>query len=200
MRIVVIGATGTIGKAVAEMLESDHEVIRVAHGSGDFRVDLGSKAAIETLFREVGPIDAVISAAGLASFGALAALTDEDYAQALDNKLMGQVNLVRQGAAHLRDGGSITLTTGMLAQTPMPGSAAISLVNAGLEGFVRAAALEMDRGIRVNAVSPVFVKETMEAMGLDSASGMSAAQTAVAYKQSVESRRNGEVLDVRDFA
>ncbi len=127
-------------------------------------------------------------------------MTDDDYRLALDNKLMGQVNLVRIGRDHIRDNGAFTLTSGMLAQTPMPGGASISMVNAGIEGFVRAAALELPRGIRVNAVSPVFVKETMEAMGMDSTHGMPADQTALTYKESVEGQRTGEVLDIRSFA
>jgi NAD(P)-dependent dehydrogenase (short-subunit alcohol dehydrogenase family) len=200
MRIVVVGATGTIGKAVVAALEAGHEVVKVGNRGGDHRVDLASKDSIAALFRETGPFDALISVAGAATFAPLDALSDEDFALALDNKLMGQVNLVRAGRDHVRDGGSITLTGGMLAQHPMPGSATISLANAGLEGFVRAAALEMDRGVRVNLVSPVFVKETMEAMGMDSAGGLSAADTARPYVESVQGERSGEVLDVRDFA
>ena len=113
---------------------------------------------------------------------------------------MGQVNLVRLGRNLINENGSFTLTSGMLSQDPMPGSASISMVNAGLEGFVRAAALEMPRGIRINAVSPVFVKETMEILGMDSTHGMPSQKVALAYKEAVESQRNGEILDVRDYA
>jgi NAD(P)-dependent dehydrogenase (short-subunit alcohol dehydrogenase family) len=109
----------------------------------------------------------VISCAGNAAFRPFADLTDADYALGLRSKLMGQVTLARIAKDHLRDGGSITLTTGILAMHPMPGSASISMVNAGLEGFVRAAALEMPRNLRVNAVSPPWVKETMVKLGMD---------------------------------
>lgn len=200
MRTIVIGATGTIGRRVVKLLEASHDVVRVAFRSGDFRVDLSSKTSIEKLFRDAGPFDAVVCAAGLARFGSLDELVDEDYALGLTSKLMGQVNLVRVGRWHINENGSFTLTSGLLSREPMPGSSSISMVNAGVEAFVRAAALEMDRGIRVNAVSPIWVKETMEAMGMDSSSGMPAEKVAKAYKESVEGRRNGEVLDVRDFA
>jgi NAD(P)-dependent dehydrogenase (short-subunit alcohol dehydrogenase family) len=200
MRIIVIGSTGIIGKAVVRTLSAKHDVINVGHSSGDFRVDLSSKSSINKLYNDIGSVDAVVSAAGQAKFGALAELSDEDFMFCMTHKLMGQVNLVREGVDFLNDHGSFTLTSGVLSREPMKGSAAISMVNAGLQGFVRAAALEMPRGIRVNVVSPIWVKETMEAMGMDSPGGMPADKTALAYVQSVESKRNGETLDVRDFS
>ena len=112
---------------------------------------------------------------------------------------MGQVNLVRIGFSHITDRGSFTLTSGVLSQEPMPGSAAISLVNSGIEGFVRAAALEMPKGVRINVVSPPWVKETLEAMGRDSSSGMPTATVAKAYVESVEGAKNGVVIDARIF-
>jgi NAD(P)-dependent dehydrogenase (short-subunit alcohol dehydrogenase family) len=203
MRIVVIGATGTIGKAVVEALMGRHEIVRVARHSGDFRVDISSKESIERLYEDVGPFDDLVSAAGEARFKPLPELTDEDYEFCLANKLMGQVNLVRTGMRHVRDGGSFTLTSGVLGLNPMVGSAAISLVNMGLEGLARAAALEAPRGIRVNVVSPPWVTETLEAMGKareGASAGMPAAAVAKAYVESVESRRTGEILDARAFA
>jgi NAD(P)-dependent dehydrogenase (short-subunit alcohol dehydrogenase family) len=200
MKIILIGASGTIGKGILAVLSPTHEIIKVGHSGGDFRVDLSAKPSIEKLFQDVGSFDAVICAAGMAKFGSLDEQPDEDYQLAVSNKLMGQVNLVRVGRRYINDNGSFTLTSGMLSYHPIPGSASISMVNAGLEGFVRAAALELQRGIRVNAVSPVFVKKTMEAMGMDSADGMQAVKVALAYKESVEGKRHGEILDVMDFA
>lgn len=199
MRVVVIGATGTIGQAIVKLLSPHHEIVGVSHSQGELRVDLASKDAIRKLFQTIGPSDAVISAAGVARFGPLKELSDEDFRLSLENKLMGQVNLVRVGRDYLRDRGSFTLTSGVLSQEPTPGSAAISLVNAGIEAFVRAAALELPRGIRINAVSPVWVTETLKALGRDTAGGMPADQVALAYRESVERNRNGEILDVRQF-
>lgn len=198
MKVLVIGATGTIGKRVSTLLEEQgHEVIRTAHRSGDHTVDLGSKDSIRSLFESIGGVDAVVSTAGAANFGPLDELSDDDFRLALDNKLMGQVNLVRVGSAYLRDGGSITLTSGVLAQEPMPGSAAVSMANGALESFVRAAALELGSRPRVNVVSPAFVKETMETMGMDSTDGISAADTAKAYLEAVEGSRDGDTIAVR---
>jgi NAD(P)-dependent dehydrogenase (short-subunit alcohol dehydrogenase family) len=200
MRIIVVGATGTIGKPLADALaQRGHEVVRVARSSGDFRVDITSRESIEQLFRSVGEFDALISAAGTARFKAVDELTDEDLQFSLSSKLMGQVNLVRIGLHHIREGGSFTLTSGILGLHPIPKSAAFSLVNMGLEGFARAASLEAPRGIRVNVVSPPWVTETLDEMGEDPAGGMPAAKVALSYIESVESKRAGEVLDSRDF-
>jgi len=199
MKIIVIGATGTIGRAVVKSLAPDNEVVKVASRHGDFRVDIASIASIRKLFQDVGSFDAVVCAAGVAKFGSLDDLSDEDYTLGLTNKLMGQVNLVRLGRSYVNDKGSFTLTSGVLSQHPIPGSSSLSMVNAAIEGFVRAAALEMQRGIRLNAVSPVWVKETMEAMGMGSSSGMPADQVALAYKESVAGDRSGIILDVRQF-
>ena len=200
MRILVIGATGTIGRAVVEALSGRHEVVQVGHRRGKYQVDLASPESIKTLYRAVGSFDAVVCAAGLATFGALAELTDQDFQLGLSNKLMGQVNLVRLGLPVIAERGSFTLTSGVLSMEPMAGSAAISPVNAAIEGFVRAAALEMPKGVRVNVVSPPWVKETMEAMGMDSSPGVPAAIVARAYLSAVEGAMSGAVIDARAFA
>ena len=199
MRIVVIGATGTIGKEVVKVLVREHEIVRVGRTSGDFQVDIASKASIEELFPRLGSFDAVICTAGEARAGRLGDLTDEDFMVGLTNKLMGQVNVVRVGREYINKNGSFTLTSGVLSQEPLPGMAAISMVNAAIEGFAHAAALDLERGIRINAVSPVWATETLAALGLDATPKMSAAQFVPAYQESVESGRTGEVLDVRDF-
>lgn len=200
MRVVVVGATGTIGTAVVRALEGRHEVLPVSHAKGERRVDLASPASIEALFRDVGPFDALVSAAGLAKFAPLAQLTDADFQLGLLNKLMGQVDLVRFGMSVIRDGGSFTLTSGVLATEPAPGGAAISPVNAGVEAFGRAAALELPRGIRINVVSPPWVTETMKALGMDPAGGMPAEKLAAAYVSCVEGSSTGQVVDPRRLA
>lgn len=200
MRVLVIGGTGTIGGAVVRLLATEHEVVAVGGSSGELRVDIASADSIRALFQQAGRVDAVVSCAGQGAFRPLEQLTDQDFAFSMGHKLMGQVNLVRLGMEHVADGGSITLTSGVLAQEPMPGSAAISLVNAGLEGFARAAALEAPRNVRVNVVSPPWVSETLTAMGMDPAGGMPADQVAKAYVQSVEGQDSGKVIDARTFA
>lgn len=195
MRILVVGATGTIGRAVVAALSAGNEIVPASRQSTPIRVDLAEPASIREMYRSTGKVDAVVCAAGQAKFAPLAQLSDADFRYCLDNKLMGQVNLVRFGFDHIGDRGSFTLTTGILARSPMPGSAAISLVNAGIEGFVRAAALEAPRGIRVNAVSPPWVSETLQALKMDPSQGLSAAIVARAYARSVTGTDTGSVLE-----
>ena len=198
MKILLIGASGTIGKAVANRLGEGHELIRAGFSDGDVKVDLGSIESIKSMFTEVGHLDAVISTAGVANFGAFDQLPDDEYQLALSNKLMGQVNLIRLGRGYMNQGGSITLTSGVLSREPMHGSVAVSMVNGALESFVKAAAIELNN-FRLNVVSPVFVKETMAMMGMDTSSGLSADDTAKAYVSAVMGTAHGMTLDAPDY-
>ena len=195
MKILVIGATGTIGAAIVQAFETRHEVLSASHTRSTLKVDLADAKSIRNLYAKVGPVDAVVSAAGQAIFRPLLGLSDADFAVGLNNKLMGQINLVRLGVEVLADGGSFTLTSGILSRKPMPGGAAISMVNSGLEGFVRAAALDLPPRLRINAVSPGWVRETLVAMKMDPSPGVPAAQVAQVYLRAVEGNMTGQVLD-----
>jgi NAD(P)-dependent dehydrogenase (short-subunit alcohol dehydrogenase family) len=191
MRILIVGATGLIGGEIVKLLSAEHEIVTASRKGSDLHVDLSDKPSIESMYQQAGTFDAVICAAGAAKFAPLAALSDEDIAFSLANKLMGQVNLVRCGAAHVSQGGSFTLTSGVLAQQPI---AAVSIVNAGVEAFVRSAALELRGKARVNVVSPGWVAETLESMGRDPSQGVPAAMVAQAYKRSLGGSASGEVI------
>ena len=197
MRVLVIGGTGTIGSAVVKALSAAHEVITVGHHKGALRVDLTSVESIGGLLQAVGTCDAVVITAGFAKFAPLSELTPDDYFIGLTNKLMGQVNVVRLAQPVLTDGGSMTLTSGVLSQEAVKGSTAISMVNAALEGFVGAAALELPRSLRINVVSPPWVKETLVARGMDPAIGLPADVVALAYVASVEGKMTGQTIDPR---
>jgi NAD(P)-dependent dehydrogenase (short-subunit alcohol dehydrogenase family) len=195
MRILVVGATGTIGRAVVAALSADHEIVAVSRRSTPLTVDLSVPASISEMYRAAGKVNAVVCAAGEARFAPLAKLSDDDFHFCLNNKLMGQVNLVRIGFDHVADGASFTVTSGILARSPMTGSGAISLVNAGLEGFVRAAALEAPCGIRVNVVSPPWVTETLQALKMDPSHGLPAAVVARSYLRSVTGTETGSTIE-----
>jgi NAD(P)-dependent dehydrogenase (short-subunit alcohol dehydrogenase family) len=200
MKIVVVGSTGTIGAAVVRALarSGQHEIVGVSRQS-EPALDIEDPAAIRAFFKAISGIDALVSCAGNAVFKPLAQLMDADFERSLHSKLMGQIGLVREALEHVADHGSVTLTSGILAQRPMRGSAAISMVNAGLEGFVRAAALEAPRGIRVNAVSPPWVTETLEKLGMEVSAGLPADTVANAYVAAVEGKFQGQTLNPVQF-
>lgn len=198
MRIVLIGATGVIGNAIVNELK-DHELIRVGFNNGDFQVNIEDRDSIKALFKEIGTVDAIISASGQIAFAPIQDLTHEQIKLTIDNKLMGQINLFQIGREYIREGGSITLSSGYLAQNPMTGGVAVSLVNAALDSFAKAAAFELGTSLRVNCVSPRFVKETMDMMGMDTTTGISAADTAKAYKHALISSETGQAFDVVNY-
>jgi NAD(P)-dependent dehydrogenase (short-subunit alcohol dehydrogenase family) len=192
MKIIIIGSTGTIGAADASSLEKEHEVIGASR-KGDVQVDISNPASIKAMYQSVQDIDAVISAAGEARFGSIDTLTDKDFNLGLKSKLIGQINLVRNGRKHLNKGGVITLTTGILAHNPNPQVPMLSMINLGLEGFVQASAQDMPNQMRLNAVCPPMASETAEKMGWGPG-GVPAAEIAKYYVQSVESNVNGALF------
>jgi NAD(P)-dependent dehydrogenase (short-subunit alcohol dehydrogenase family) len=198
MKIVVIGATGTIGKAVVAALQDRHEIIKVGKTRGDRQVDIADSESIRRLFEQIGRFDALIAAAGKVHFGDLATMTEKEMAVGLRDKLMGQVNLVLIGQDHVNDQGSFTLTSGLLSHDPIRYGASASLVNGAIDAFVRGAAIELARGVRVNAVSPGLLTESLGAYG-DYFRGhetVAASRVAKAYVKSVEGRLTGRVFDV----
>ncbi len=181
-KILVIGAAGLIGKEVVKAL-GESECIRASRSS-DERVDISDPKSLAALFDRVGMVDGIVCTGGAARFKPWDELTDEDWTFSLANKLMGQVNVVRYGVKNVKSGGAITLTTGLAAQYPSPGSAIITTVNSAVDAFVRAVAAEPSITVRVNAVSPGWVAETLQAMGRDPGGGIPAAEVArIAVRQ-----------------
>lgn len=158
MRVLVIGATGTIGAAAASALEAEHEVLRASRSS-EISVDLTDTVSIESMFETLGTVDAVVSCTGKVPFKSLTELADADYQAGFADKVLGQVNLVTVGLEYMADAGSFTFTSGILAREPIATGVAASLANGALESFVMAAASELPRGIRINAVSPTVLVE-----------------------------------------
>lgn len=197
MKILLIGAGGTIGKRLDEAFSKKHEVIRASR-SGDVKVDMTSADSIEEMYRSIGTVDAIVSAAGEAKFAPIAEMSEADIYVGIRGKLMGQVNLALIGQKYLSDGGSITLTSGILADDPIAGSAGVALVNGGLNSFVIAAAQELKRGMRINAVCPTVVEDSVEAYG-DWFAGFDAApmdRVVNGYVRSVEGLINGRVIKI----
>ena len=199
MKVVVIGATGRLGSAIVRSLEDKHQVI-VASRHTTARVDITDPASVRSFFGTLTKVDAIICSAGEARFGEVMTLTDADLEFSIRAKLMGQVNVVRYGLPSVAERGSITLTGRVLGRHPGRGVAALAMAHAGVEAFVHATALETPRGIRINAVSPGWIKETMVEMGMDPASGTSAADVAMTYLHVIEGNVNGQTIESHEPA
>jgi len=198
MRVLVVGASGTIGRAVVAELRERHEVVAAGRESGDVQVDITDTASIRAAFEAAGTLDAVVSAAGKVKFAPFAEMTDADYQIGIADKLMGQVNLVLIGREFVADGGSFTLTTGVLDSDPIRMGSSASMVNGAVNAFVVAAAIEMPRGLRINAVSPGVITEAMPdyAPFFRGFEPVPAARAALAYAKSVEGAQTGQVYRV----
>jgi NAD(P)-dependent dehydrogenase (short-subunit alcohol dehydrogenase family) len=198
MRILIIGAYGTIGRAVAADLAQRHEVVRAGRSSGDVRVDLTDFASVRDMYAQAGPLDAVITTAGELHFGPLAQTTPEQFAFGLQHKLMGQVNAVLAGQSLLRDGGSFTLTSGIVGDEQIRDGSNAATVNSALDGFVRSAATELSRGLRINIISPTLVDASAEAYGpyFPGFPPVPLAHVVQAYRRSVEGVQNGRRFTV----
>uniref|UniRef100_UPI0037FBEA65 short chain dehydrogenase n=1 Tax=Pseudomonas sp. NPDC090201 TaxID=3364475 RepID=UPI0037FBEA65 len=198
MEILLIGASGTLGSAIEKELAPRHEIVRIGRNSGDETVDISDSASIRKLFERTGPFDALVCAAGNVTFAPLAEMTEESFALGLRDKLMGQVNLLLIGREFANDGASFTFTTGVLSHDPIASGASATLVNSAIDGFVRAAAIELPRGMRVNSVSPTVLEESMDSYGpfFRGFKPVSAADAALAYAKSVEGLQTGHTFRV----
>ena len=198
MKILLIGANGTVGSAVAQELAQRHEVVAIGRTSGDFQVDISDPTSIRKLFERTGKFDALVCAAGSVTFAPLEQMTGESFALGLQNKLMGQVNLLLIGRDYANDGASFTFTSGILNRDPILSGASAALVNGAIDAFVRAAAIELPRGLRVNSVSPTVLVEAMDVYApyFRGYKPVPAAEVALAYAKSVEGLQTGQTYIV----
>ncbi len=135
MTVLLIGASGTLGQAVVKTLGARREIVTAGRNSGEHRADLSQPNSLLALFEKVGCVDAIVATAGNLHFGPLGEMTARQFNLGLQDKLLGQVQMVLAGQHHLNDGGSITLTSGVLATEPIRHGANASAVNAAIEGF-----------------------------------------------------------------
>ena len=198
MKIILVGATGTIGQHLYTELSKRHEVIRASKNKGEVKVDITSRDSIEAMYKEIGPFDALISVTGGAYFGSFEAMTEESMYQGIRSKMMGQINLVLSGRLYVRDNGSFTLTSGILSEDPIRNGTALSMVNGAVNGFVIGAAVELPKGVRINVVSPGLVEDSVDALGAAFPGHVPVPMEKVvkAYQKSAEGVLNGQIIKV----
>ncbi len=198
MKILLIGASGTIGKRIYDRFAQKHEIVQASRTGSDVAVDITDAVSIQKMYEAVEKIDAVICATGPAKFGPFGELTEDDFYIGIRGKMMGQVDLVRIGQRYLNDDGSFTLTTGILADDPIVGSTAVSLVNGAVNSFAMAAAIELLRNQRINVVCPTIVADSAEAYA-DFFPGFDPApmdRVVNGYVRSVETKITGRILRI----
>ena len=200
MKILIIGGSGTIGKKVSDYFSKKHEILIGGRNSGDVSVDIANSKSIEAMFQSVGKVNAVVCIAGEAKWAAFDSMTEEDFYIGLKSKLMGQVNLVRIGQNYLNAGGSFTLTTGILADHPVELTTSAAMVNGGIHSFIKAAALEMKNGIRINVVSSGLVEDAVEKYEayFPGHNPIPMKKVINAYVKSVEGKGTGEIIRMYD--
>ena len=198
MKILIIGGNGTIGKTVAAHFKENNEVVIAGRNSGDVTVDIAESYSIKEMFEKTGKLDAIICIAGEAKWADFKDLTEEDYYIGLKSKLMGQVNLVRIGKDYLNSNGSITLSTGILADDPVVQTASAAMVNGGIHSFVQAAALELENGIRLNVVSSGMVEDAYEKYRdyFPGHNPIPMKKVINGYVRSVNGKGNGEIIRI----
>ena len=199
MKIVLFGSSGTVGRAVADELGHRHDLIRVGRASGDVNADVTDPASVNRLLETLGKIDALVCATGKVHFGPLGGMTSELLSVGLRDKLLGQANVALAGQRFLADGGSITLSSGILSEAFIRDGSSASMVNGAIEAFVRAAAIELTRGMRINVVNASVLEEAMGAYGpyFRGFESVPAARVALAYSRSVEGAETGQIYRVR---
>jgi len=198
MKIIVVGATGAVGKTAVDALSGRHEIIRVGRSGGDLKIDINDIDSIRKMYAEVGEFDAVISAVGSVHFGPVDEMNGEQFMTGLNFKVLPQVNLVLEGIDLISDGGSFTLTSGVINRDPIRGGSSAAATNGAIDGFVAGAAVEMPRGIRINAVSPEVLESCREAYDGFFPGHVHVSNEAVglAYVKAVEGCRSGQVIIV----
>lgn len=198
MRIIVVGSTGTIGTYVAAELEKRHEVIRASANKGPLKVNITSASSIRTMYKFVGKFDAVVCTAGTAYFGPFHAMKEKDLYTGIKSKMMGQINLVMLGKNKISEGGSFTLTTGILYRDPVRGGTALSMVNNAVHGFVLGAAIELKKGVRINAVAPGLAEASAAQLGTFFPGHIPVPMWKIVqgYIKSVEGFGTGQVIEV----
>jgi len=198
MKILLIGGNGTIGKVVRDHLAQNHQVIIAARTNGDVNGDIADSKSIETMFQKVGTVDAIVCIAGEAKWAPFNELSESDFHIGLNSKLMGQVNLVRIGQQHLSAGGSFTLSTGILADDPVPMTTSAAMVNGGIHSFARAAALELENAHRINVVSSGLVIDAVDKYRnyFPGHNPVPMYKVVNAYVKSIEGKINGEIIRI----
>jgi NAD(P)-dependent dehydrogenase (short-subunit alcohol dehydrogenase family) len=198
MRILVAGASGAVGKAAISGFSKGHEIIKASRSAGDVKVDVMDEVSVAAMFKAVGNVDAVVACTGHSHFGPVDKMTPRQFLDGLKDKVMGQINLVLLGLPYVNDGGSITLTSGIVSRDPIRQGSNAAACDGSLDAFVIGAAIEMPRGIRINAVSPGLLADAVQRYDgyFPGHDPVSSRRVGLAFAKCVEGAINGQTVCV----
>ena len=198
MKIIVVGANGAVGQTAVNAFGNRHEIIAVGRTSGDIQIDIEDQESVRSMYKQAGKVDAVVSAVGHGHFGAIAEMSSEQFMKGINHKVLPQVNLVLEGIEHMNDGGSFTLTSGVLNRDPIRGGACAAAANGAIDGFIAGAAVDMPRGIRINVVSPGLLQVSVNRYDgfFPGHEAVSSERVGLAFCKSVEGAISGQVIVV----
>jgi len=198
MKIILVGANGAVGQTAVSAFGNRHEIIAVGRTSGDIRIDIEDLDSVRSMYKQTGKVDAVVSIVGQVHFGAVVDMTSEQFMMGINHKVLPQVNLVLEGIEYMNDGGSFTLTSGVLNRDPISGGSCAAAANGAIDGFIIAAAVDLPRGIRINAVSPGILQESADQYEgfFPGHEAVSSERVGLAYCKSVEGVITGQVIIV----
>jgi len=198
-KVLVIGASGNMGKAAIAGLSHHHLVTASKSGATvDHSVDITSEQSLRDLFSVVGVVDAVVNTVGTCEYSRFLEMTDKQWRTTIDSKLIGQMNIVRIGAEYVSDGGSFTLISGILAVKPIPMGIADATTSGAIETFAKCVAFELPRGLRVNVVNPTVLDESWPVYGemMPGFQPVPGVLVGKAFRRSVDGFITGQVLTV----
>ncbi|MCY4219653.1 MAG: short chain dehydrogenase [Gammaproteobacteria bacterium] len=198
MKILIIGARGSVGRTVVETLEGRHDLIQAGLTAGDIQVNLENLESIRMMYMHVGKIDAAVVAIGHGHFGPVGEMTGELWMKGILHKALPQINMVLEGIPWINDQGSFTLTSGVLNRDPIAGCASAASANGAIDGFVLGAAGDMPRGIRINVVSPGLLENSVDRYQgkFPGHEPVSSRRVGLAYAKSIEGVLTGQIIRV----
>ena len=198
MRILVVGGEGTVCKAAISGFSKGHVIISAGRTSGSVQVDVMDEISVKAMYAKLGKLDSVVACTGHSYFGPVLGMTPTQFLDGLKDKLMGQINLVLHGLQHVNDGGSFTLTSGILSRDPIRQGSNAAATDGAIDAFVISAAIEMPRGLRINAVSPGLLVDAAQKYDgyFPGHDPVSSKRVGLGYAKSVEGGLNGQIIKV----
>jgi len=203
-RILVVGGTKGIGRAIAEEARAQGAAAEITGAS--LGLDVRDPDAVEACLldtaRRLGGLDHVVCTAGLLRVGPFAETDPASYAEVIDVNLTGSLNVAHAAYPYLREShGSVTFFASSSFTRGRPEYVAYSASKAAVVNMTQGLADEWaeDR-IRVNAVSPERTDTPMRHRafpGEDATGMLGAAEVALATLRLLRSDLTGQVVDVK---